>query len=82
VPEVAKGNAEIAIQPVSELLHVSGADFVGPVPSDVQFVSVFSPAVVAGSKELDASKRLIAFLASDKATAAIKKAGMERPKRR
>lgn len=34
--------------------------------------------MVTGSKELDASKRLIAFLASDKATAAIKKAGMER----
>ena len=39
VAEVAKGNAEIAIQPVSELLHVSGADFVGSVPVSADSVS-------------------------------------------
>jgi molybdate transport system substrate-binding protein len=78
---VAKGEAEITLQPVSELMHVAGLDYVTPVPTEVQYISVFSAAIVTGSKEMDASKRLIAYLASDSATATIKKSGMERPKR-
>ena len=78
---VAKGDAELTLQPVSELLHVAGVDYVTTVPTDVQYVSVFSAAVVAGSKEINASKRLIAYLALDTVTAAIKSSGMDRPKR-
>jgi molybdate transport system substrate-binding protein len=77
VAAVAKGDAEIAIQPVSELLNVPGADFVGTIPTEIQYVSVFSAAMVAGSKEPEAAKRLIAFLASENAIRAIKKSGME-----
>jgi len=82
VAAVASGDAEIAVQPVSEILPVKGVDLIGTIPADVQYVAVFSAAVVAGSKETDASKRLIAFLASEGATAAIKKAGMEQSRRR
>jgi len=78
---VAKGDAEITLQPVSELMHVAGVDYVTTVPTEVQHISVFSAAIVAGSKKMNASKRLIAYLASDSATATIKKSGMERPKR-
>jgi molybdate transport system substrate-binding protein len=74
---VAAGNAELVIQPVSELLHMPGIDFVGPLPSEVQYISVFSAAVVTGAKQVDASKRLISFLASEKASGAIREAGME-----
>jgi len=77
VAAVAKGEAEIAIQPVSELLHAAGADFVGPIPSQIQYISVFSAALVNGSKEAAASKRLLAFLASADAKPAIKNSGME-----
>jgi molybdate transport system substrate-binding protein len=79
VAAVAKGDAEIAIQPVSELLHVPGADFVGTLPTEVQYISVFAAAVVAGSTEREAARRLIAFLTSDRAAPAIKNSGMERP---
>ena len=79
VAEVIKGNADLSIQPASELIGVAGADYVGPVPMDVQFVSVFSAAVVNGSKRVEASKRLIAYLVSDKVDVAITKSGMERP---
>lgn len=82
VAAVAKSEAELAIQPISELLHVAGAEFVGPLPKDVQYISVFAAAVVAGTKELEKSQRLIAFLNSDSAAAAIKKAGMEPVKSR
>jgi molybdate transport system substrate-binding protein len=79
---VAAGDADIAVQPVSELLHVAGVYFVGTIPLEVQYVSVFTAAVVTGSKESEASKRLIAFLASDRASMAIKNSGMEPPRRR
>jgi molybdate transport system substrate-binding protein len=79
---VAAGEAEIAIQPVSELVPVAGLDFAGPLPAEVQLVQVFSAAVVKGSKQEAAAGRLIAFLASDRAAAAIRRAGMEQPARR
>ena len=77
VASVAKGEAEIAIQPVSELLHVPGADFVGTIPSQIQYISVFSTAMVAGGKGGDAGRRLIKFLKSEIAARAIKNSGME-----
>ena len=77
VASVVRGEAEMAIQPVSELLPVAGVDFVGTIPAEVQKVNVYAAAVVTGSKETDRSKKLIAFLASDAATAAMKKSGME-----
>lgn len=77
VAAVARGEAEIAIQPVSELLHVPGSDFVGTIPAEIQYVSVFSAALVTGSKQPESSKRLIAFLASESAMKAIRNSGME-----
>jgi len=74
---VAKGDAEFAIQPVSELVHAAGVDLVGPIPREVQYVSVFSAAVVAGSSNTDAAKRLISALASENALAALRNNGME-----
>ncbi|HTB18962.1 MAG TPA: substrate-binding domain-containing protein, partial [Bryobacteraceae bacterium] len=77
VAAVAKGDAELAIQPVSEILHVPGSDFVGTLPKEVQYVSVFTAAAVAGSKNLESAKRLIAFLASEGAMKPIENSGME-----
>ena len=81
VTAVASGNAEIVVQPVSEILPVQGVDLVGTIPAEVQFVARYAAAVLAGSKEADASARLIAFLTSEGASAAIKKSGMEPAKR-
>ncbi len=77
VAAVAKGDAEIAIQPVSELLHAPGADFVGTIPKQIQYISIFSAAIVAGGKQAEASYRLIAFLKSQPAAKAIRDSGME-----
>lgn len=74
---VAKGNAEMAVQAVSEILHVPGTDFVGTIPKEIQYISVFSAAVVASSQQQDVAKQLIAFFSSGKADAEIKNAGME-----
>ena len=74
---VGRGEAEIGLQQVSEVLAIPGVDFVGTIPAEVQYVTTYAAAVVAGSKEIEASKRLIAFLSSEGAAAAIKKSGME-----
>ncbi len=64
IAALVNGESEIAVQPVSELLHMPGVDFVGPVPAEIQYVSVFSTAMVAGSKEPESARRLIGFLTS------------------
>jgi molybdate transport system substrate-binding protein len=74
---VAAGDADIAILPVSEILHAKGVDFAGPLPAEIQFVQTFSAAVTAGSNEIDDAKRLIAFLASARASGAIRNSGLE-----
>src|SRR4051812_27856802 len=74
----SRGVADLTLQPLSELIHAPGVEVVGPVPNEVQFVSVFSAAVVAGSEQVEAAQLLIAFLASTPADAALTNNGMER----
>jgi molybdate transport system substrate-binding protein len=82
VATVATGEVEIAIRPVSELVNAPGIDFVGPVPEEVQYLSIFSAAIVAGSQQVDAGQRLIHFLGSEAAEAAIRRSGMDPMKSR
>ena len=74
---VAAGEADITVLPVSEILHAAGVDFAGTIPPEIQLAPVFSAAVVAGSREIEAPKRLIEFLASARASETIRKSGME-----
>jgi molybdate transport system substrate-binding protein len=61
---VAKGEAEIGFQQVSELKPVKGIDIVGPLPADLQKITVFSAGIATSSKEPEAGKALIKFLSS------------------
>jgi molybdate transport system substrate-binding protein len=74
---VARGEAEIGLQQVSELLPVPGIDYVGPLPAEVQKVTVFSAGVASNAKEPAVARALIQYLSSPQAYAAIKKAGLE-----
>ena len=74
---VAAGEAGLAVMPVSEIVVAPGVDFAGAIPAEIQMIQTFSAAMVAGSKEVEASRRLIQFLASPGAAEAIKKSGME-----
>jgi molybdate transport system substrate-binding protein len=73
---VASGEADIAVMPVSEIVHAPGVELAGTIAEEIQLNQVFAAAVVAGSNEVEAAKRLIAFLASDRASAAISRGGM------
>jgi len=74
---VANGEADIGLLPVSEILHAPGLEHAGVIHRDIQLIQIFSAAMVAGSKQPDAARRLIRFLASDAAASAIRKAGLE-----
>jgi molybdate transport system substrate-binding protein len=74
---VAKGEAELGLQQISELKAVSGVDIVGPLPDSLQKVTVFSAGIATGAKEPEAGKALINFLASPEAKKAIIDSGLE-----
>ena len=74
---VAKGEAEIGFQQVSELKPIAGIDLLGPLPAELQKITVFSAGIATMSKEPEAGKALIKFLSSPAATAQIIKSGME-----
>jgi molybdate transport system substrate-binding protein len=74
---VARGEAELAVQQISELRAVPGVDIVGPLPASLQKVSVFSAAVFAGSKGIALARPLLQALSSAQAVAAFRAAGLE-----
>jgi len=74
---VARGDAEIAFQQVSELLPVPGTDFVGPLPADIQQVTVFSAGLHVKATQPDAARALVKFLTASAAAPVIRKKGME-----
>jgi molybdate transport system substrate-binding protein len=74
---VAHGDAEIGFQQMSELLPVDGIDIVGPLPDELQKITVFSAGITTVAKEPDAGKALIKFLASPAARPEMVKSGMD-----
>jgi molybdate transport system substrate-binding protein len=74
---VAHGEAEIGFQQISELKPVAGIDIVGPLPESLQKITVFSAGIAAVSKEPEAGKALIAFLASADARDTLVKSGLD-----
>jgi molybdate transport system substrate-binding protein len=74
---VARGEAEIGFQQMSELLPISGITVVGPIPDEVQKITVFSSGIVTRSKAQDAGRVLIRYLASPASCAAIKQTGLD-----
>jgi molybdate transport system substrate-binding protein len=74
---VAKGEAEIGMQQISELKAVAGIDIIGPLPDSLQKVTVFSAGIASASKEPEAGQALIKFLASPVASSKIIESGLE-----
>lgn len=74
---VARGEVDIGFHQVSELLHVSGIDYIGPLPPEVQLITVFSSGIHASAKDKTAAKAFVDYLHSPLAAPIIKKNGME-----
>lgn len=77
--KVASGEAEIAMQPISELLAVPGATLVGPIPLEVQHYIAYSGGVSAGSRNSAAADALLLMLADPANLPLLKKKGMAEP---
>jgi molybdate transport system substrate-binding protein len=75
---VAKGDAEVGIQMISELKGVPGTAYLGPLPADVQLYTVFSAGTISGSAQASTAKALTNFLTSPSAVQVYEAAGMER----
>jgi molybdate transport system substrate-binding protein len=74
---VAKGEAEIGFQQISELKPVAGIDIVGPVPDDLQKITIFSAGIATVAREPEAGKTLIRFLGSAAAHDTIVGSGLD-----
>jgi molybdate transport system substrate-binding protein len=74
---VLRGEAEIGIQQMAELLAVPEIDVVGPLPAALQAVTQFTAAVPSGARHADAAGALIGFLGSPAAKGVIKAKGLE-----
>jgi molybdate transport system substrate-binding protein len=78
---VAKGEVEIGMQQINVILPVAGADYVGPLPAELQGYVDFAVGVLAVSKQRDAAQALVKFMSSPEAAPLIRKSGMEPPPR-
>ena len=74
---VARGEAELGFQQLSELLPVEGIAILGPIPTEIQKVTLYAAGVAAGAKEPEAAAALIKFLSAPAAAPTIKKTGLE-----
>jgi len=74
---IATGETEIGFQQISELVHFDGIDYVGPLPGELQRMTMFSTGVHAGAKQPDAARALVKFITSPAAATVIKKHGLE-----
>jgi molybdate transport system substrate-binding protein len=74
---VARGDAELGIQLISEIVSVPGAELLGPLPAELQTINVISAGIVTTASEPDAARTLLKFLSTPAAASVIKAAGME-----
>ena len=74
---IASGEAEIGFQQVSELSFFPGIDYVGPIPAEVQLITIFSAGIPAGTKQADAAKALVSFITAPAAAAIFKKHALD-----
>ena len=77
VEMLASKKADFAILPTSELMFAPGVDIIGRLPSEVQLLQIFAAAAVKDSDQMSNAMKLITFLSSKDASAAIQKGGMD-----
>ena len=73
---VARGEAEIGFQQVSELIHEPGVSYVGPIPAELQQETYYSAALATAATQADAAEALIRFIASPRGASAMTDAGL------
>ncbi|MFC7738159.1 molybdate ABC transporter substrate-binding protein [Roseomonas sp. GCM10028921] len=75
--KLTSGEADIAVQQLSELLVVPGIEIVGPFPEALQNVTHFSAAIMRGAVNRDGAERFLAMLTDERAVAAYHASGLD-----
>jgi molybdate transport system substrate-binding protein len=76
---VARGEVEIGMTVITQILTTPGVELVGPLPAEIQSYVTFVAGVSTQSKAAGAAAELVEFLRGPSATAVIKKQGMDVP---
>jgi molybdate transport system substrate-binding protein len=76
---IATGEAEIGFQQISELIRAPGIDYIGPLPADIQRITVYSAGIHASARQPEAARALVNVLTGGDAAPVIKHHGMEPP---
>lgn len=74
---VADGSCDLGLQQIAEIVSVPGVDLVGPLPEELQHVTVFSAAVALRSRHPDEARDFVEFLTAASSKAVVRKHGME-----
>lgn len=74
---IARGEADLGFQQMSELMHVKGIDYLGPLPAEIQQVTVYAAGLHSAAPSLDAARGFVRLLAAPESASAIKKIGMD-----
>ncbi|AZE59945.1 MULTISPECIES: substrate-binding domain-containing protein [Pseudomonas fluorescens group] len=75
--QVAKGDYEVGLQQVAELLPVKGVTFVGKIPENVQSVTRFAAGIPVNAEHPDEAKALLQFMASPQAQPVVQSTGLD-----
>ena len=76
--KLVTGEADLAVQQISELKQIDGIEVVGPIPRDLQTPAVFSAGRIVATKKPDEADRLLRFLASSDVAPALRESGLDR----
>jgi molybdate transport system substrate-binding protein len=74
---IARGEVELGFQQISELMHVKGIDFLGPLPAEIQNITVYAAGLHAAAPAAEPARAALKFFSGPRAAAAIDKIGME-----
>jgi molybdate transport system substrate-binding protein len=75
--QVARGEAELVVLQIPELMAVHGVELVGPLPKEVQLITVFSAGIASNARQPEAAKALVQFLTAPAAARVFKSKGLE-----
>jgi molybdate transport system substrate-binding protein len=76
---IVSGEAELGVHQISEIVPVKGVTLVGPLPAEIQYITVYAAGVSAAAQDSEAAKALIKVLTGPATEGVLKAKGMERP---
>jgi molybdate transport system substrate-binding protein len=74
---VARGEVELAVQQTSEIMNVPGTTYVGPLPAEIQNITIYVAGIGANARDADAAKAFIGLLTGPEAARLLKPHGLE-----